>query len=246
MRYLICASFDGTEFFGSSPQPGKRTVTNVIEENISKILNTPTKITACSRLDRGVHANKYYFHFDTEKTINTEIFLNSLNKLTEDDIYFLNIKKVKDNFHARFNVKNKEYLYLINTGIFEPTKRNVELQYNKDVDIDLLTNASSHLLGTHDFKTFTSDNEKENYIRTIYYIKIKKQKNLIKVYINADGFLKYMVRNIIGMFLEINEGKIKIESIDKIIQSKDRKQIGRKASACGLYLNKVNFKSKSS
>lgn len=241
MRYLISISYDGTLFYGSSPQPNKRTITSEVEKVLSKILNTKTKITACSRTDKGVHANNFYFHFDTEKELNTEKTLRSLNKLSEDDIYFKNIKKVSDQFHARFNCVDKEYIYIINTGEYNPTKRNICHQYNKKIDIKKLKEASKFLLGTHNFKSFTSDDEKESYIRTIKYIEFEEKDEILTIKINADGFLKYMVRNIVGMFLEINEEKIQIDEINDIIRSEDRTKLGIKAPSCGLYLNKVNY-----
>ena len=241
MRYLCSCSYDGYLFYGSAKQPGKRTVCYIIEESISKILNEKTKITPCSRTDKGVHANIFYFHFDTYKNLNTEKFTISLNKLTEKDIYIFNTKLVSDNFHARYNVKSKEYLYIINTGGYSVTRRNYEFEYNKPIDMKLLIKSSKLLEGTHDFKSFTSDSERENYIRTINYIKITKENDLIKIYISADGFLKYMIRNIIGLFIEINEGKKSIKDIPKIIEGKDRRLLGIKALPNGLYLNKVTY-----
>lgn len=241
MRYLCSCSFDGLLFFGSSKQPSVRTVCGTLETCISKILNNETNITPCSRTDKGVHANIFYFHFDTLKELNENSFTHSLECLTPEDIHIINTEKVNDEFHARYSVVSKEYLYIINTGEYSVTRRNYQFEYNTPIDMTLLQNAKNLLEGTHDFKSFTSDNEKTNYIRTINYIKIEKESTLIKIYINADGFLKYMVRNIIGLFLELNEGKKTIEDIPKILESKDRRELGIKASPCGLYLNKVNY-----
>ncbi len=242
MKYLVNITYDGSNFYGSSIQKNKRTVTGEIETKLSKILNTKTKITSCSRTDKGVHANNFYFHFTSQKELNIDKLKKSLNSLLDKDIFIKEIKEVDDNFHARYSVLNKEYKYVINRGEYSPTKRNYELEYNKEIDIKKLKQASNYLIGTHDFKSFTSDNEKESYIRTINYIKIKENNNLVEIYINADGFLKYMVRNIIGLFLEINENKKELEDIPKILESKDRTKLGIKASPCGLYLNIVNYK----
>lgn len=241
MRYLVKISYDGTLFFGSQKQKDKRTINNEIELTLSKILNEKTKIIGCSRTDKGVHANEYYFHFDTTKEIKAEKLKKSMNSLLTGEINIKNIKEVKDTFHARYNVKNKEYKYIIETGEYNPTNRNYTLMYNKKINIELLKEASKYLIGTHNFKSFTSDNEKENYIRTINYIKIKQNKSKIEIYINADGFLKYMVRNIIGLFIELNEGKKQIKDIKQILESKDRTKLGIKAPSNGLYLNKINY-----
>lgn len=241
MRYLCSCSYDGLQYYGSAKQPQKRTICGSLEEEISKILNKKTTITACSRTDKGVHANIFYFHFDTDKKIDTNKFKNSLNKLTPEDINIHTLEEVKEDFHARYNVKTKEYKYIINEGKYSVTKRNYELEYNKPIKLKQIKKAAKYLIGKHNFKSFTSDDEKENYIRTIKYIKIEKKDEIINIYICADGFLKYMVRNIIGLFLEINEGKKKIEDIPKILESENRTTLGIKAKPNGLYLNKVNY-----
>ncbi len=241
MRYLVNISYDGTNFYGTQIQPTKRTINGSVEDALSTILNEKTKVTGCSRTDRGVHANNYYFHFDIEKQVDISKLKKSLNDLTPEEIYIKNITQVNTDFHARFNVKSKEYVYVINTGDYSPTKRNIEFEYNKPIDIELLEKAKTYLLGTHNFKSFTSDKEIENYIRTINYIRFEKENNIVKIYISANGFLKYMVRNIIGLFLEINENKKRIEDIPIILESKDRTSLGIKAPSCGLYLNAVEY-----
>ena len=241
MRYIVNISYDGTLFYGFQKQKNVRTISGEIETILNKILNEKTKIIGCSRTDRGVHANNYYFHFDTTKILEEKKLKKSINSLITDEIYIKEIKKVSEDFHARYNVLNKEYKYIIETGEYNPINRNYTYMYNKQVNTKLLKKASKYLIGTHNFKSFTSDSEKENYIRTINYIKIKKERTKIIIYINANGFLKYMVRNIIGLFIELNEGKKLINNINEIIESKNRNRLGIKAPSNGLYLNKVNY-----
>lgn len=243
MRYLVNISYSGLNYYGYQKQPDKKTIEGNIEESLSKILNRKIETTGCSRTDKGVHALDFYFHFDYEEDLNVQKLRKSLNSLTNEDIYIKSIKKVDDNFHARFDVLDKEYKYVINTGEYNPIRRNIELQYNKKINIDLIKETSNYLIGTHNFKSFTSDSEKENYIRTINYIKIVEENEIVTIYINANGFLKYMVRNIIGLFIEINEGKKELSEIPKILESLDRKSLGVRAKPEGLYLNKVNYKS---
>lgn len=241
MRYLINIKYDGSEFYGFQIQNDVRTVEGEITLVLSKIFDENIKIVGCSRTDRGVHANDFYFHFDSLKEMDIDKLKYSLNNMLPEDIYIKSVKLVSDNFHARYSVKDKEYKYVINTGEYEPTKRNYELEYNKPINIELLEKASKHLVGEHDFKAFSSDNEKENTVRRVNYIRIEKVKTHVNIYINANGFLKYMVRNIVGLLLEINEGKKKIDDIESIIQSKDRTKLGMCAKPSGLYLNKVNY-----
>lgn len=241
MRYLCEISYDGYLFYGFQRQKDKRTVCSLVEEVLSKVLNENILITGASRTDRGVHANSFYFHFDCEKVLDTEKLKVSLNKLISNDIYFKNITIVNEDFHARYSVKSKEYIYVINMGEYNPTRRNYELEYNKKINIKLLKKASKYLVGEHDFKSFTSDSMGKNTVRRINYIKFKKNKELLIISIEANGFLKYMIRNIIGLFLEINENKKTPIMTKKILESKDRTKLGIKAPSSGLYLNKIKY-----
>lgn len=241
MRYLCNVTYDGKDYYGSQVQKDKKTIEGEIERVFSKVLNHKVNIILSSRTDRKVHAYNSYFHFDEDKCINEDKLLTSLNKLINKDIYIKSIKKVSDDFHARYSVKSKEYLYVINTGIYNPLMKDYELEYNKKIDIKRLKKASKYLIGTHDFKSFTSDSLDKSSVRTINYIKIEEENELVKIYINGNGFLKYMVRNIVGLLLEINENKKRIEDIKVILESKDRCKLGVKASPEGLYLNKVNY-----
>ena len=238
MRYLVNISFDGSSFYGSQKQKDKRTVIGEIEKVLSKILNSDTKVVGCSRLDKGVHANEFYFHFDANRLIN----IQSLSKMLPEDITVNNMELVSEEVHARYSVKSKEYKYVINTGLFDVFKRNYLYNYSKEIDVNLLKKASKYFIGLKDFRTFTSDNEKENTTRNIEYIKIDKEDNLVTIYIKGDGFLRYMVRNIVGFLLDINENKYSLDDIDNIINSKDRTKIGKAAPSSGLYLNRVFYK----
>lgn len=241
MRYLCEISYDGYLFYGFQRQKDKRTVCSLVEEVLRKVLNENILIVGASRTDRGVHANSFYFHFDCEKVLDTEKLKVSLNKLISNDIYFKNITIVNEDFHARYSVKSKEYVYVINMGEYNPTRRNYELEYNKKINIKLLKKASKYLVGEHDFKSFTSDSMGKNTVRNVNYIKFKKNKELLIISIEANGFLKYMIRNIIGLFLEINENKKTPIMTKEILESKDRTKLGIKAPASGLYLNKIKY-----
>lgn len=241
MRYLCEISYDGYLFYGFQRQKDKRTVCSLVEEVLRKVLNENILITGASRTDRGVHANSFYFHFDSDKVLDNEKLKTSLNKLISNDIYFKNITTVNEDFHARYSVKSKEYIYVINMGEYNPTRRNYELEYNKKINIKLLKKASKYLVGEHDFKSFTSDSMGKNTIRRINYIKFKKNKELLIISIEANGFLKYMIRNIIGLFLEINENKKTPIMTKEILESKDRTKLGIKAPSSGLYLNKIKY-----
>ena len=150
-----------------------------------------------------------------------------------------------EKFHARFNVKAKEYIYKINMGVYNPIEKDYVYQYNKKLDISEMERALKYLEGTHDFRSFVKiDEEKDDYVRTIVQtslIRDVKSVNEITISILGTGFMRYMVRNIVGMLIEIGEGKYKSEEIIEILNAKDRTKAGICAPACGLYLRDVYY-----
>ena len=233
MRYKVVIKYDGTNYYGFQKQKDKITIQSELGKVLSKIFN--------SRTDKKVHANYFVFHFDSDKEKNTSKLMISMNKLLPEDIYVKGVYVANNLFHARYSVVSKKYMYVINMEEFDPVTRNIILQYGKKIDINLLKEASKYLIGKHDFKSFTSDNEKESTIRTINYINFEIDKNLLKIYISGDGFLKYMVRNIVGLFLEINDGIKNVNDVNKVLESKDRTKLGKKALPNGLYLEEVIY-----
>ena len=243
MKYLMTFAYDGTFYEGYQVQGMKKTVQKAIEDCLYKInSNQPVKISASGRTDKGVHANNQKAHFILKKEIEENKLKNSLNKLLSNDIYIKKIEKVSPDFHARFDVVKKEYIYKINLGEYNPIQAHYLFQYNKPLNIEAIKKASSYLIGEHNFKAFTKvDEEKESYIRTIYDIKINYEKDILTFTFIGNGFLRYMVRNIVGTLVNVGEGKINSNDLNDILRSEDRKKAGLKAPACGLYLNNVYY-----
>ena len=244
MRYLMIFSYDGSNFSGYQIQKNKKTVQGEIEKALFKINgNKIVKIHASGRTDRGVHAVNQKAHFDFKECNPTKL-INSLNKILSDDIYIKDIKKVSDDFHARFNVLKKEYIYKINVGQYNPCMRNYVLQFNDNLDISKMQNAANYLIGEHNFKAFTKANlanSKEDFIRTIYEIDVKENKDEIILKFVGSGFMRYMVRNIVGVLLDVGTGKIKETDVLDILNSLNRQKASITAPACGLYLNQVYY-----
>ena len=240
MRYLINLSYDGSKFYGYQVQKNQITIEGEIEKTLSKILNENINTIASSRTDRLVHANNQYCHFDYDKDLDLNKIKNSLNHLINDSIYIKDIIKVDDNFHARYNVKKKEYIYKINLGIYNPILKDYVYQYNKKISKTLINQFIKIVSGKHNFKSFTSDKNKNDYERDIK-IDYKIKDDILYLRFTSTGFLRYMIRNIVGLLLDINDGKKNLSDIEKIFESKDRCSCGRCASGVGLYLNKVIF-----
>ncbi len=243
MRYLIKFSYDGTNYSGFQKQKGLNTIEEKLEEALTKINNgKKTTITATGRTDKGVHALCQYGHADIDVNITDKKLKRAMNSNLPDDIHVIDAKEVDKDFHARYNVKEKEYKYYINIGEYNPLERNYVYQYNYNLNIDNMKEAIKYFEGEHDFRSFVTDNkEKENCVRTITYTNIEQKDNIITITFKGNGFLRYQVRNMVGLLIKIGENKISPDSVEKIIESKDRTKASKTAPAEGLYLTKVIY-----
>lgn len=243
MRYLMTFSYDGTSFSGYQVQKGKRTVEEEIENVLKKINhNQDVKIYASGRTDAHVHALNQKAHFDFEK-YNVEQLKNKINKMLKEDIYIKKIEIVDDNFHARYNEKIKEYEYKINCLEYNPMDANYIYQYNKQLDIESMKKAITYLIGEHDFTSFTSaKGKKEDMVRTIYDAKIEYNGGILSIIFSGNGFLQYMVRNMVGVLVDVGSGKLEPKDVETILLKKDRKFASKTFSPVGLYLKDVKYK----
>lgn len=246
MRYLMTLSYDGTNFSGYQKQVKERTVQGELEKALKQINdNKKVEVHATGRTDAKVHAINQKAHFDMDTNIPIDKLMKGINSLLPEDIYVKKIENVNENFHARFNALGKEYIYIINMGEYNPLERNYVYQYNKKLDVVEMERAMKYIEGTHNFKSFTKkDEEKNDYIRTISQtILIRDSKDLNKITLSfvGTGFLRYMVRNIVGTLIEIGEGKRRSEEIITILNEEDRTKAGKTANPEGLYLKNVFY-----
>ena len=244
MRYLIKFSYDGTNYSGFQKQKGLNTIEEKLEEALTKINNSKkTTITATGRTDKGVHALCQYGHADIDVNITEKKLKRALNSNLPDDIHVISTEIVNKDFHARYNVKEKEYKYIINVGEYNPLERNYVYQYNYELNVNNMKKAIKYFEGEHDFRSFVTDNkEKENCVRTITYTNIELKDNKIIITFRGNGFLRYQVRNMVGLLIKIGENKISPDSVEKTIKSKDRTKASKTAPAEGLYLVSVKYK----
>ena len=246
MRYLITFAYDGSGYKGYQKQPKKKTIQGELEKALKTINNdTKVEVHASGRTDAGVHAHNQKAHFDLDINLTPNNLQKALNSLTPEDIFIRRVEPVSETFHARFNVKAKEYVYKINMGEYDPIERNYVYQYNKKLDVVEMERALKYLEGEHDFKSFSkADDEKEDYVRKIVQtnlIRTLKNVNKIEIVFLGTGFLRYQVRNMVGTLIEIGEGKRKSEDIIEILNAKDRRKAGKTAAPEGLYLNDVFY-----
>ena len=244
MKFLIKFAYDGTNFSGFQYQPGKRTIEEELNKVLTKINNNhKTTIVATGRTDAKVHALSQYAHVNLDVNITEYKLKRAMNSYLDDDIHVLEVKKVDDSFHARYNVLSKTYKYYINLREYNPTRRNYELQYNHTLNIEKMKEAIKVFLGEHDYRAFVTQNkEKDNCIRTITKAEIEEKNNILIITFTGNGFLRYQVRNMVGILIRIGENKLTKEQLSEILLSCDRTKSGKTAPACGLYLEKVDFR----
>lgn len=243
MRFLIKFSYDGTNYSGYQKQPGLNTIEGKLEEALTKINNgVKTTITSTGRTDKKVHALSQYGHADIKVSITEYKLKRALNSNLPEDIHVIDTKIVNNNFHARYNVAEKTYKYIINLGEYNPIERNYVFQYNYKLNINAMKKAIEYFKGTHDFRAFVTDNkEKENCIRTITETNIEEDNNKLTITFIGNGFMRYQVRNMVGILIKVGENKLEPNKIKEIIESKDRLKAGKTAPAEGLYLVDVKF-----
>lgn len=239
MRYLINLCYNGSKFYGYQVQKDKLTVEGEIEKCLSTIFNRNINTIASSRTDRYVHANNQYCYFDIDIEVDVNSLKRSINSMINDYIYIKDISE--SDIDTRRDVINKEYIYKINMGEYNPIEVEYVNQYNKIISEKMLKEFIDKVSGEHNFRSFTSDKDNNNYVRNIM-ISYYKDGDILYLVFNSKGFLRYMIRNIVGLLLDINDGKKSISDIDMIFESKNRCSLLRCASGCGLYLNKIEFK----
>lgn len=244
MRFLIKFSYDGTNYSGFQTQPGQETIQEHLETALQIINNgKKTSVVATGRTDKGVHALCQYAHADIDVDITEYKLKRAMNSNLPDDIHVIETKIVDQDFHARYNVKSKEYKYYINLGEYNPLERNYVFQYNYVLNVDAMKDAIKVFLGTHDFRAFvTESKEKENCVRTIEYVNVEQENDKLIITFKGDGFLRYQVRNMVGILIRVGENKISTKDVEKILESKDRTTTGKTAPSEGLYLTEVTYK----
>lgn len=242
-RYLMKFSYDGTNFHGYQIQPGLRTVQGEIEKVLTFInQKKETGIQSSGRTDANVHALGQTASFDLNVSITLYKLKCALNSNLPEDIHVISVEEVNQDFHARFNAKKKEYIYILNMGEYNPVDRNYVYQYNKQLNLELMKEAIKYFVGEHDFRSFVSaEDKRENSVRKIYKVMIEEKNGIVKFTFIANGFLKYQVRNMVGSLIWIGESRLKPIDIKSIIEYKDRRKAGMTAPACGLYLKEVIY-----
>lgn len=241
---LLTLSYDGSRFHGWQVQQNALSVQEVFQDALSKIIGEAFEVKGCSRTDSGVHANMYCISVKTEHKIPAERLKAALNRFLPKSVAVLDAKEVPPGFHARYSCKSKEYIYKIwNSQTRNPFLDGYALHYRYPLDTEKLDAAAQAYVGSHDFTSFCTldKRQKGDFVRTVKRFSVTRDKELVVMRVEADGFLYNMVRIMVGTLLRVAQGKIAPDEIPGIIEAKDRAKAGPTAPACGLYLNRVNY-----
>lgn len=239
MNYLITIAYDGSKFFGFQRLNEEKSVQKVLEDALSKINKQSVVVKGAGRTDRGVHANGQRVSFKLDIDISEEGLKRALNSLVKPDIYVKEVKQVSDDVHARFSVKRKKYIYKINLGEFSPIINDYVYQSEYELDVAKMKEVANLYLGIHDFHNFVAG-EREDYTAIVYGIEFVMDGDILNIIFEGKSFYRYMVRNLVGMMIEVGRGKDDTYKVEEMLDSKDE-IMGYTAPACGLYLENIEY-----
>ena len=240
-RYFIQLSYKGTNYHGWQVQPNAITIQSVLNKAFSTILREKIELTGAGRTDTGVHAKFFIAHFDSSVKIETKTFIFRINCFLPFDIAIQKIYQVSDSAHSRFDAISRTYKYHISQNK-NPFIQEYSYFYNKPLDIEKMNEAAKILFDYSDFTSFskTHTDTKTNLCK-IHFAEWKKTPEKLIFTIKADRFLRNMVRAITGTLIDIGSGKMRVEEIRKIIESKNRSSAGYSVPAQGLFLTGIEY-----
>tara|TARA_B100000575_G_scaffold242031_1_gene205278 strand:+ start:728 stop:1468 length:741 start_codon:yes stop_codon:yes gene_type:complete len=245
LNYLIKIEYEGTNFVGWQSQKNGKSIQDIIEKALKKILKTKIRITGAGRTDKGVHAFSQYASFKVKTKIeNKKVFLESANYFLKNKlISILDLRKKSNNFHARHSAKLRTYEYLIanRQGSLSINKNRAWHVKNK-INLNLLKKGAKLLEGTHNFSTFRAAScSAKSPVKKMNVIKIRKLNDIIKIRFSSQSFLQNQVRSMVGCLKYLATNKWSINDFKVAFKSKKRSNCAPPAPACGLYLYNIKY-----
>jgi len=240
----LIIEYDGANYQGWQVQPKGPTIQGMLEDKIKLLTGESIQLVGSGRTDAGVHALGQVAHFKTQSRMDLRSMQRALNSLLPRDIVIQKIEEVEEGFHARKHVKSKIYEYrILNRSLRSAFNRGYVWHIPQKINLTQMKKATQGLIGEHDFSAFrTAGSSTRTTIRRVNRAEWKRGRDgLIRFEIEANGFLKQMVRSIVGTLIEVGKGKINVEEFRKILDSKDRKMAGTTAPAQGLFLKEVKY-----
>lgn len=239
MRYCLGIEYQGDQYSGWQRQANReKTLQAVIETALSKVAgDVPVAIMCSGRTDRGVHATQQFIHFDTEVERLDKAWVLGTNDYLPDDIRVLWCKAVPDDFNARHSAKSRSYRYIIyQAPIHSARLKTLTSWIRYSLDTNKMSEACKYLLGEHDFSSFRASGcQARTPVRTMKAIKVSHRGSFIFVDFKANAFLYHMIRNIMGVLIEIGRGKQSPDWMKEVLAAKERSAAANTAPAEGLY-----------
>ncbi len=242
--FKLVIEYDGSAFHGWQRQKTDRTVQETIETALGVMTREAITLVGSGRTDAGVHALAQTACFRTASRLAADAFLNGLNSLLPGDVVIRSCEPMPDGFHARFDVTSKHYRYHLCNRFLPPAiGRQFVWHIRKPLEITAMQRAAKILTGTHDFKAFEGiGSPRAHTVRTITRSHITDNGDGNVIYdIEANGFLRFMVRNITGTLVEVGLGKMAAEQVTDVLASRDRSRAGATAPPQGLFLMQVLY-----
>ncbi|HHX52242.1 MAG TPA: tRNA pseudouridine(38-40) synthase TruA [Erysipelothrix sp.] len=243
-RYKAICCYDGSSFIGWQRQKEGESVQSAIERVLTRMHKKETKCVGSGRTDRGVNALGQVFHFDSDLNIETDVFLKALNAQIHKGIHIKSLEIVDDNFHSLLDATYKVYRYHICVGENNPFHRHHIFYCDYNFDINKLKQAASYFVGEHDFSSYNTNSFDEipNQVRSIYKLDVETKDNNIYLTFVGSGFMRYMVRMIVGTLIEISTKDLDPQLAKDYLEAKDKSLVSYMAKPQGLTLVEVGYK----
>lgn len=243
-NYRLAIQYDGGRYKGWQKLGNTdNTIQGKLEKVLAGLVGEDTEIIGCSRTDAGVHALGQIANFHTGRHFSELKVMEYFNRYLPEDISVIQVDIVSDRFHSRYNAKSKTYLYKIwNREYSNPFMRRYSMHIAERLNVTAMVMAGSCFLGEHDFSAYSNaKSKKKSMVRRILSLDIEEEEGFINIRICGDGFLYNMVRKIVGTLIEVGLGEIEAKDIPGIIESGVRKETGRMADPWGLYLERIDY-----
>lgn len=244
MRVRAVVAYDGTSYHGFQRQSPERepTIQGELERALERITGRPTSALGSGRTDSGVHASGQVIAFDTEWRHSLDDLRRAINATLAGDIAVFDVSIADADFHPRYRARSREYRYtLYNSELRHPLHRLYALHVPDPLDVEAMRAASRCLMGEHDFAAFGQPTAGDSTVRVMHRIDVGGERPWIAIDLEANGFLYRMVRSIVGALIEVGRGRMPIERVAQILESRDRAQAPMTAPPHGLCLVRVNY-----
>lgn len=238
---LLQIEYDGTEYAGWQVQPNGLTVQEVVESALAQLLGHKVRIHSSGRTDAGVHARGMMAHFQTDANFPLKAFREGVNTFLPQDVVIRSAEEKENDFHARYAAKGKWYRYTVyQNAIRSPLFARTAWHLRNALDIEKMQSAARDLVGEHDFHAFRSSScVARTTTREIYQVEIVSEGDFVYLDFRGSGFLKNMVRMLVGTLVEVGQGRRPVDDVKKLLEADNELSCGATAPAHGLCLQEV-------